>query len=263
MCRMFAYAAPTVTTANAELESHGIASMSALAELHADGWGWAGIGGRNPVVPGLTKSALPASTDPGFASALTVPAKAAMVHLRWATLGLQIATDNTHPFLRDDLSFEHNGSLKPLERIRSLLSPDTLAGMQGLTDSEMYFALIREHRAGGRSLSEATLAAVRQIRGSFPLSSLNAILLSPHQLIVVHSSAKSMLDQEDLVEAARFDLPDEHTDDYFALRWRRKDDGTVLVASSGLSGQNWEPIPADTVMVVTLSDCSVEMLPLF
>jgi glutamine amidotransferase len=263
MCRMFAYAAPALTNAEDELESHGVASITALARLHADGWGWAGVGGDNPLVPEVTKSPLPASTDPNFVSALALPARAAMVHLRWATLGLQIEADNTHPFLHDGISFEHNGSLKPIERMRSLLSEDSLARMQGMTDSEMYFALIREHSAHSDSLPEATVAAARQIRANFPASSLNAMLLSPRHLIVVHSSAKSVLDAEDLVEAAQFDLPDEHADDYFALRWRRKKDGTVVVASSGLSEPDWEPIPAETVMVVSLADCSVQMLPLF
>lgn len=263
MCRMFAYAAPLLSSAELELESHGIASLTALAQLHADGWGWAGVGGDNPVLPAVTKSALPASEDPDFSSVLAVPALAAMVHLRWATLGLQIETDNTHPFLRDGVTFEHNGSLKPLDRMRSLLSADSIAGMEGATDSEMYFALIREYSAAGRTLPEATVAAARRIRSNFPVSSLNAMLLSPRHLVVVHSSAKSALDVEDLVEAAQFDLPDEHADDYFALRWRRKADGTVVVASSGLSGPDWEPVPAETVMVVTLADCSVEMLPLF
>jgi glutamine amidotransferase len=263
MCRMFAYAAPTLTNAERELDAQGIASITALARLHADGWGWSGVGGANPLLPTVTKSPLPASTDPAFASTLSVPARAAMVHLRWATLGLQIETDNTHPFLRDGISFEHNGSLKPLERMRSLLSEDSLAGMEGMTDSEMYFALIREYHATGSSLAEATVEAARVIRANFSSSSLNAMLLSPRHLIVVHSSAKSVLDDDDLVEAAQFDLPDEHADDYFALRWRRKDDGTVVVASSGLSEPDWEPVPAETVMVVSLADCSVEMLPLF
>lgn len=263
MCRMFAYAAPGLSSAEVELESQGITSLSALAQLHADGWGWAGVGGDNAVLPAVTKSALPASTDPRFSTALTLPARAAMVHLRWATLGLQIETDNTHPFLRDGITFEHNGSLKPLDRMRSLLSADSVSALEGETDSEMYFALIREQSTRGMSLPEATVAAARQIRARFAASSLNAMLLSPRHLIVVHSSAKSVLDSEDLVEAAQFDLPDEHADDYFALRWKRKDDGTVVVASSGLSEPDWAPIPPETVMVVTLADCSVEMLPLF
>lgn len=35
------------------------------------------------------------------------------MHLRWASLGLPIQSENTHPFTGDGLSFAHNGSLMP------------------------------------------------------------------------------------------------------------------------------------------------------
>jgi glutamine amidotransferase len=75
----------------------------------------------------------------------------------------------------------------------------------------------------------------------------------------VHSSARSALDEIDVVEAAQFELPAEHAEDYFALRWSRTPDGTVLVASSGLSDPSWAPLPVDTVMAVSLADGSIQM----
>jgi predicted glutamine amidotransferase len=261
MCRLFAYVAPTASAADAELGPAGIESFVSLAQVHGDGWGWSGIADPGDV-PSVQKSVRSAAEDEGFGSALAAQARAAMVHLRWATLGLGVQDDNTHPFLADGIAFEHNGSLKPLERVRSLLSPESRARMVGETDSEMYFALIREKVADGLALPDAALEAASLLREAFPESSLNAILLDADQLIVVHASAGSTLDAEDIAEILSYDLPDEHAEDYFALRWKRKADGTVLIGSTGVAENDWEALPPESVTTIRLADGSATTQPL-
>jgi glutamine amidotransferase len=264
MCRLFAYVAPTTSAADAELGPAGIESFVSLAQVHGDGWGWSGIADPG-TPPEVQKSVRSAAEDEAFGSAIAAQARAAMVHLRWATLGLGVQDHNTHPFLADGISFEHNGSLKPLDRVRSLLSAESVERLTGQTDSEMYFALIREgvadegevHLEGvadGLPLPSAALEAASRLRAEFPVSSLNAILLDAEQLIVVHASAGSSLDEEDIAEILAYDLPDEHAEDYFALRWRRKDDGTVLIGSTGVAGTDWEALPPESVTTIRLSD---------
>ncbi len=93
----------------------------------------------------------------------------------------------------------------------------------------MYFALIQEQLAAGASLPDATARVARRLREAFPLSSLNAILLDSEQLVVVHASARSVLPADDFEEITQLGgLPDEHNEDYFALRWKRAADSTVL-----------------------------------
>lgn len=261
MCRLFAYVAPTASAADTELGPAGIESFLSLAQVHGDGWGWSGTTTPGET-PAVQKSVRSAAEDEAFGPALAARARAAMVHLRWATLGLGVQDDNTHPFLADGIAFEHNGSLKPLDRIRAMLSPESLAGMTGETDSEMYFALIRERVAEGLSLPDAALEAASRLREAFPLSSLNAILLDAEQLIVVHASAGSTLDAEDIAEILAYDLPDEHAEDYFALRWRRKEDGTVLIGSTGVAGSGWEPLPPESVTTIRLADGRATTEPL-
>jgi gamma-glutamyl hercynylcysteine S-oxide hydrolase len=253
MCRLFAYVAPTTTGADAELGPAGIESFVSLAQVHGDGWGWSGIADPGDT-PAVQKSVRSAAEDEAFGEALAAQARAAMVHLRWATLGLGVEDDNTHPFLADGIAFEHNGSLKPLDRVRSMLSPESRAHLNGETDSEMYFALIREKAASGLRLPEAALEAASRLRVAFPASSLNAILLDDEQLIVVHASAGSSLDEDDIAEILSYDLPDEHAEDYFALRWLRKEDGTVLIGSTGVAGTDWEALPPESVTTIRLVD---------
>jgi glutamine amidotransferase len=262
VCRLFAYLAPEGSTAERELGERGILSFLSLAQIHGDGWGWAGVQSPGDA-PLVHKSTLSASKDPAFRPSLRTGARAAMVHLRWATMGLEVETDNTHPFLADGVSFQHNGSLKPIERVRALLSPEGVAGMHGDTDSEMYFALIREKMATGVGLPAATLATIRDLRDAFPESSLNAILLDSEQLIVVHASARSVLPETDVIEIMQYDLPDEHIEDYFALRVLRKPDGTILIGSTGVAEPGWEPLLAESVSTIRLADGRMTTASLF
>ncbi|HYI32200.1 MAG TPA: class II glutamine amidotransferase [Glaciibacter sp.] len=253
MCRLFAFVAPGPSAVDRELGARGIHSFISLAQVHGDGWGWAGVPEIGDA-PSVHKSVKSAATDPGFGLALAVHSRAAMVHLRWATSGMDVDTANTHPFLANGISFEHNGSLKPVERARELLSAASLREMTGHTDSEMYFALVREKKATGLDLPAATLAAARELRRAFPFSSLNAILLTAEQLIVVHANAHAALTDEDVIEIMKFNLPDEHAEDYFDLRWHRKPDGTIVIGSTGVAEVDWEALPAESVTTITLSD---------
>jgi predicted glutamine amidotransferase len=257
---MFAYVSPAESTLSAHLRDDGIRRLRALAELHADGWGWAGSLTADGA-PEVIRSAMPAMRDRAFTASLARGSRAAMLHLRWATLGTGIEIDNTHPFVVGEIAFEHNGSLKPLSALRELVPTAVRDGVSGATDSELYFALIRESVRAGATLCQATVEVASHLREIFPFASLNAMLLSPHELLVVNSSARSSLDDDDIAEAAQFDLPDDHAEDYFGLRWTRRE-GSVLVASSGLYEADWQPLPADTVMRVDLADRTVELLPL-
>jgi glutamine amidotransferase len=261
VCRLFAYVAPRTSAVDRELGARGLDSFISLAQVHGDGWGWAGVSEVGDG-PSVYKSVESAAKDSNFGTSLAVGSRAAMVHLRWATSGMDIEEGNTHPFLSDGISFEHNGSLKPVECARKMLSAESLANMVGHTDSEMYFALIREKKAAGLDLPDAARAAASDLRRAFPLSSLNAILLTSEELIVVHANAHSVLTEEDVTEIMQFDLPDEHAEDYFALRWLRRPDGTILVGSTGVAEPDWLPLPAESVTTITLADGAAVTAPL-
>lgn len=263
MCRLFAFVSPLPTTSRSELGVDGAESLLSLARLHGDGWGRASV--RAPgETPHVLRSPLSAANDPDFDAALSTPSRAAIVHLRWATAGLPVNECNAHPFEADGMAFCHNGTIKPLDRLHSLLSAESAATLAGTTDSEMFFALIREQVAAGVGLHEATARVAGTLRDLFPLASLNALLLDGEQLIVVHASATSILTEHDLSRLAPLAdvLPDEHNEDYFALRWREGEDGTIAVGSTGVVGEGWTPLPAESVTSIRLADRSVSTLEL-
>lgn len=255
MCRLFAFVSPELSTARAALGAGGIESLLSLARLHGDGWGWAGV--RDPGAdPMVNRSPLSAASDPAFDAALAIPAHAAMVHLRWATAGLPVNECNAHPFEADGIAFAHNGTIKPLDDLRALLSPESSATLAGTTDSEMYFALIREQVATGLPLREAAAHVAHRLRELFPLASLNALILDREHLLVVHASATSILTDHDLARLAPMaaQLPDEHNEDYFALRTRRGADGSIVFASTGVAAEGWTALPTESVIAIRLED---------
>ncbi|UNK69978.1 class II glutamine amidotransferase [Microbacterium sp. H1-D42] len=265
MCRLFAFVSPVASTARSQLHLDGLESLLSLARLHGDGWGWAGVETLG-AAPEVRKSPLSAVSDADFTAAIDAPARAAMVHLRWATAGLPVNMNNAHPFDVDGITFGHNGTIKPLDELRALLSPASASALTGTTDSEMYFALIREQVALGSSLHDATVAVVRMLREKFPQVSLNALMLDGEQLIVVHASATSALNDDDLGRMGPLadSLPPGHNEDYFALRWREGVDGTVAVSSTGVAGDGWQPLPAESVTAIRLDDRSrttIELTP--
>src|SRR5690606_25954625 len=117
-----------------------------------------------------------------------------------------------------------------LDDLRTLLSPESVAALNGTTDSEMYFALIREQVSHGLSLQDAAAQVAHRLRDLFPLASLNALILDRDQLVVVHASATSILTDHDRSRLAPLadQLPDEHNEDYFALRGRTGADGSIM-----------------------------------
>jgi len=263
MCRLFAFVAPDHSTARRELGPEGMNSLLSLARLHGDGWGWAGVSEPGSA-PRAHRSARSALGDTDFDRAMDVPSRAGIVHLRWATAGLPVLDCNAHPFEADGIAFCHNGTIKPLDQLRSLLSAESVAGLDGTTDSEMYFALIREQVAAGASLHEAAARVAERLRGLFPLASLNALLISADELLVVHASATSILTEHDRSRLAPLAdaLPSEHNEDYFALRWRESPDGTVTIGSTGVAATGWQALPPESVTAIHLADRTVSTIEL-
>jgi predicted glutamine amidotransferase len=262
MCRLLGVVSASPISVVDAVGGAVLEDFLALTKVHGDGWGVAAIDHVGDD-PRACVSAGNALDDTGFAAATgDWRSVASLVHLRWATSGLAVQPQNSHPFLAEGLAFAHNGSIKPMPPLEALLEPEVVASLRGTTDSERYFGLIRQHRREAPNLAEAVRRAVAQLRQLYPDASLNALLLGEDQLIVVHAHAHSQLLDEDIEEISAAELPAEHLEDYFALRVARPTPDTLVVGSTGFGDLAWEPLAPECVTSIAMSDLVMARHPL-
>lgn len=256
MCRLLGLISATPRSVSDAVGPDAVREFLSLTQIHGDGWGTARVDAIG-TTPQVEVSAGNARSDAAFDPALRQAGVGSVVHLRWATTGLAIQPENSHPFLADGVAFAHNGSLRPIELLDGLLTDEIRASVRGTTDSERYFAVVRRHLRQALDLPTAVVEAVRELRACYPHASLNALLLDGEHLVAVHASATSSLPEEDIAELRQADLPGEHLEDYFGLRYARLDDGSVVVGSTGFGALGWQPLPAESVTAIRLDDQSL------
>lgn len=263
MCRLFGYVTDTDRSVADLLGDEGLAAFTSLTVVHDDGWGaaWHESSGTAPVTPRTFTSPRSAALDPEYDALVHRPLSCAgLLHLRWATGGLDVRAENTHPFREGVYAFAHNGHVSPIPRLEALLTPESRARLVGDTDSERYFRFvlqtIDEH--GGDEVEGVTQALATLLR-EFPTSSLNALMLAPERMFAIHinSRADSPSDLRTMVDDDP--LPVRHATEYFAMDYRIRE-GSIEVVSSGLDQPGWTPVPADTAVVVDLATREVTRL---
>lgn len=251
MCRLFGYVAPSARSVGDLLGEEGLDAFTSLTSVHSDGWGmaWNTAEGTR-----RASSPLSADLDDTYQELVRQPLSVAgLVHLRWASPGIEVGPENTHPFLTDDVAFAHNGHIFPIDELEALLTPATRAKLKGTTDSERYFHFVHQSVEQYEDEAEGVNRALRTLIHKFPQCSLNALMLTPTHMFAIHinSSADSPLralrrlfDDED-------EIPPRHATEYFAMD-RREVDGAMQIVSSGLNEPGWTPVPADTAVMVDL-----------
>lgn len=262
MCRLLGYAARGPVTSDDVIGAASCADWQRMGRLHADGWGTAWVDEHDHVQSHRDPSDGTASPD--LANALsTRPSRARLTHLRLATEGMRNQLSNTHPFQVGDVAFAHNGSVRPVERLRRMVTPEDVAPVGGTTDSAIVFALILRRVREGQELFDATIDTVDQLRDLFPTSSLNLLLLDPTQLIAVHTNEGAPVPYEDF-EASGLgpDLPRDHEDHYYQLSWTRSGDGSIAFSSSGLDTDGWTRMEQHTAARVDLATLDLELVTL-
>lgn len=261
MCRLLGYAAPEPTTSAELIGATGCADWQAMGILHDDGWGtaWLHEGQVHRI-----RDAAAGTDNPDLTAALTrTPARARVTHLRLATEGMANQESNTHPFLTEGIAFAHNGSVKPVEKLRSMADPTEVEAVGGTTDSAIIFALILERVHGGESLLAATTGVVEMVRSQFPTAAINLLLLDSTQLIAAHANEGAVPPHEDFDSSGLGSrLPRDHRDHYFQLSWTRRPDGAFALSSSGLDTAGWTRMAQHTAVHVDLATLDATFVPL-
>lgn len=261
MCRLLGYVARRPTSVLEVLGQQDLEAFTALTAVHGDGWGMAWQDPDDHTIRSMS-STDSAIRDPAYAQlARQRLGRAGIVHLRWATPGLPVTPQNTHPFLDGGYAFAHNGHISPVERLEGLLTRESQAKLRGDTDSERYFRFVMqcidERGDDAKGLSQS-LAVVTS---EFPLASLNALMLTPTHLFGVHINSQASAPVKGLRKLFTSDdeFPYRHTDDYFAMDFRLTPDA-VHVISSGIDPEGWTPVPEDTAAMVDLASLQVRRL---
>jgi glucosamine--fructose-6-phosphate aminotransferase (isomerizing) len=201
MCGIFGVtghrdALPVILGALHQLEYRGYDSAGVALVADGEIWRARAADGTRSVADLVRLTADPGSPTP--------PTTATGIgHTRWATHGHPTA-ENAHPHVdcTGRLALIHNGIIENHAALRAELVAEGHV-MTSATDTEVVAHLVEHHHAEGRSLAEATRAALSRVRGAFSIA-------------LVHA------DEPDTLVAARRSTP---------LVLGLDDDGTALLAS--------------------------------
>lgn len=204
MCRIAAYLGPRLALSRFLTEpAHSLARQSwdaremASATVNADGWGvgWYADDGR----PAVYRHILPIWAD-GNVDALgrSLESSIWMGNVRSATSGLGTDHANTQPFAGNGLIFLHNGYIEGFAhrvraRIRAEIAPEVEESINGNTDSEYLFALLRSLPGSPSERLAATRDRVRAWLADLPerKALLNMIVTDGIELAALRSAVNA------------------------------------------------------------------------
>ena len=133
---------------------------------HCDGWGIVAWGIFSPYY--LGREPVDASSDPKYEEAISKIRNGSLTspmiaHLRKASIGTK-RVENTHPFVRENWAFAHNGTIRKLN-------------LKDSTDSEWFFnCVIDELKSCNRDPITAIARQVEAVREVYRYSSMNFLL---------------------------------------------------------------------------------------
>ncbi len=244
MCRLFGWAATHEMSA-ADLLGEDMVRLQELSRIHQDGWG---IATQSESGVRLVREDVPAYESVTFTDNLAQSVgQVGIVHLRWATGRLARCVENTHPFVRGDVAFMHNGSLPVGPELLAMIDEDLLESIEGTTDSEHYFMALLSARRRLDSVPAAVASVLDGLAGvRWP--SLNMMWAEPDWLHVLCAHQP---------EFRAAELPDP----YYHLQYGRHGDA-VVAWSSEVSEREGTPLANHSVLSVQASTGAITVSPL-
>ncbi len=230
-----------------DLVGDGFSDFVSLSSIHCDGWGISTVDQSGQDIH-LERRVEAAGQSASFNSTLAKNlADGALLHLRWATKGLAVSKDNTHPFIYGEYSFIHNGSIIPPDSFSAFIAPKFVSRIVGETDSERYFYLVMTE-VEKLGLVAGIKSALAIIKDHGQTTSLNCMLMNREYFITVseHNSVRK---------------PEWAPDDYYEIKYLPTPEG-VLFASSGWNQPGWKSLDNHNLAVVNRSTFEIEVFAL-
>jgi predicted glutamine amidotransferase len=244
MCRLLGWATRQPTTLRDLVGDQDLLAFTELSAKHGDGWGVARATQDGVKVHKRPDTARGSRSFGAWSR--THASDLGLAHLRWATMGLSVGIENTHPFTDGRVAFAHNGSVLSPASLDPLIAPRVAGLRRGTTDSERYFLAVLSRMADGATPQEALRDTVDEIARTSAFTSLNCLLMTPDELVAM----------------CRYD-PDGPLEDkdpeYYELRYRITDDA-VVVSSSGW-GRGWQELANGDVLTVRRGTLASSVLP--
>jgi glutamine amidotransferase len=254
MCRHLAYLGPDRSLASLLYEPpHSLEEQSVRPRRqregaqNVDGWG---VGWWDPAVrpePARYRTATPIGADDGFRSvAEVVRAGAVVAAVRNASPGFPIVATGSAPFTSGPWCFSLNGFVAGFrdglgEELRRAVTPERAAGIEGVSDTEVLFALVLDLLDDGVPPADALACVVARVRPDAPDSRLN-LLLGDGRAITAVACGNSLA----------------------VLRGGTLAAGGVLVASEPLDDDaGWEVVPDGSAVLARQDDHQVVPLATF
>jgi len=246
MCRLLGFVSDSKSNFT-ELLGNDFHEFVELSKVHCDGWGLSNIGSDEKVAQ-MTREPVMAATSGKFKDKIAnLSTDGALLHIRWATPGLPIKVENSHPFIYKDITFTHNGAIRPATALNNEIDPKYLALCQGDTDSERYFYYILTEIDKSDFIT-VIKSAVNHIRKNQEYSSINGMIMNEDYYVVIA--------EYDLTE-----IPAIFTEDYYELRFKKSQE-SVIVGSSGWNQAGWEILPNHHLLVVNRKTLNIEIIKL-
>ena len=247
MCRLAAYLGSPVSLQRFLIDPpHSLVQQSWApremdeAVLNADGFGFGWY--PEPAKPVTYLSTQPVWSDvnlTGLAGSLISPLW--MGYVRSATPGQMTSLGNTQPFRFNHLLFMHNGYIKDFNgerrtRFHQYLRPEIQADINGNTDSEHLFAVLRQQiadqpDAGFPEILANTLQQIKSIIKN------DTVLLN-----IIVSDGKS-------IYAVKHAINGQCPSLYFSLTDEMFPDAVVVASEQLTTDSAWQPVPESSIMI--------------
>jgi len=211
------------------LAEKGMLSRKARAPGHKDGWGILLYQKGKPVYLGRQPTS--AMDDPRYEKAcktldeLGATKGLLLGHLRKASPEYgQRTVENTAPFVKEEWSFMHNGTIRKFN--------EKVVGLRGTTDSERFFLLILKTKEENMlPIEKALKLTIKKIRKSYRYSSLTFILTNGTRIYAYREYA------------------DPQDSDYYNLMFAI-DSNMVIISQEKLWHKEWITIPNRALVIV-------------